>query len=227
MATVTFGVTTWTTSVGNKTAALTPAVGDLLIVFCGTGQLSANPPTNVTDNQGGTYTNITGTVGVNGNAGRINAWVRNQLVSSAVSHTLTSSQATSTGGGLVVYRVAGITRASLVAIRSFGTQAEQAAGTPAPVLSQTPLTENVIIGCVNNATNPAGMTARTNFTEGQDSGYGSPTTGIETMYRNSGETTATQTWGSASASLFNSIVLEIDSSAFIAFTNRHTPILVH
>jgi hypothetical protein len=56
------------------------------------------------------------------------------------------------------------------------------------------------------------MTPRASFTERSDGGYATPAAGLETMSRDSGETGTTQTWGSASASAYCSLVLELDTT---------------
>jgi hypothetical protein len=101
------------------------------------------------------------------------------------------------------------------AVRSSGGQSAGGAGTtPAPVLNLTPLTANLIIGSVANGTNPAALTPRASYTEAPtpDVGYATPTTGLEVMFRNSGETSATITWGGTSATAFASVAIELDVS---------------
>jgi hypothetical protein len=82
------------------------------------------------------------------------------------------------------------------------------------VLPATPLTANLMIGAVANGTNPAGLTPRTGYTEAPtpDVGYNVPATGLECMFDNSGETSATITWGGTSATAFASVALELDVS---------------
>lgn len=215
MAAVTLlGTQTFTTAAGSKTVTATPAVGDLLIIITAhTGVGSSDLPT---DNQGGTYSLIAqSTWGTNG-TGRMVLFVRNSLVSSAVSTIFThdpTPSGTSTGGGLAVLKVTGMSKSGTGAIRaSTGAATFAAAATPAPILSNVPLTANPVIAAMWNATSPAGMTPRTGYTELVDVGYGTPTTGLEIMSRDSGETSATITWGSASASAGGSLVAELDAS---------------
>jgi hypothetical protein len=102
---------TWNTTAGNKGVAPTPAVGELIIAFVAEAGLTSGY--GVTDNQaGGTYTQI-GTIALNNaSADSIGVWIRDNLVASAVSHSINTTGATaSTGGGLAALRFSGMTRA--------------------------------------------------------------------------------------------------------------------
>lgn len=210
MAAVTFLAGGFSTANGSKSSIATPAAGDLIIIVTAhTGNTSNATPT---DDQSGTYTEIgTGALKAS-SADVMRAFVRDSFIPAAVSTTFTHSPGTTSGGGLQVLKVTGMSRVGLNAIIQSAVQQNQAAATPAPVFGAAPNTNNPIIGAVFNATNPAGMTPRTNFTERADVGYNTPTTGLEVMSRDSGETATTQTWGSASASAFSSLVVELDSS---------------
>lgn len=210
MAAVTLlGSATFNTSSGSKTVTATPAANDLIVIIAAhSGNSSAATPT---DDQGGTYTAIANAVKAS-SADRLGLFVRNSPIPAAISTVFTHAPGTSTGGGLAVLKVTGMTRSGSSAVRQSAKQDNQAAATPAPVFGSAPLTGNPVIGVLFNATNPATMTPRTNFTERADAGYNSPATGLEVMSRDSGETATTQTWGSASASAFCSLVVELDSS---------------
>lgn len=147
-------------------------------------------------------------------------YVRADAIQRAASTTwtLTPNASADTGGGLQVFKITGMTLCSLAAVRSVAGTAQAsainngaAAGTPAPVLGAAALTGNPLIGAVFNATSPATMTAPTGFTESQDVGYATPTTGIETAFASSGVTASTITWGSTSASIFCASVVEFDA----------------
>lgn len=210
MAAVTLlGAATFNTSSGTKTVTATPAVNDLIIIVTAhSGNSSAATPT---DNQGGTYTAINNAAKAS-SADRMGMFVRNSLVGSAVSTIYTHAPGASSGGGLAVLKVTGMSRAGSNAVRQSAKQENQAAGTPAPAFGQAPLTSNPVIGAVFNGTNPATLTPRTNFAERADAGYNTPATGLEVMSRDSGETATAQTWGGSSPSAFASLVLELDSS---------------
>jgi hypothetical protein len=201
-----------TSGTGNRTVAVTTAIGDLLVVFCAASGNTNVTPT-CTDNRGGTYTRVDAALfGASANA--MSVFVADQLAASAVSTTITVATGSNTAAELVAVAVSGMTRTSANgAIRGSGSQANQAAGTPAPALGAAALTANVTIGCVANSTSPAGMTAPTGWTERQDVGQATPSTGLEVVTRNSGFTGTTVTWGSASATPFASFVLELDGSA--------------
>lgn len=208
MATVTSLGVTFTTSAGSQTVTATPAVGDLIvIVVAATGFTTSTAPT---DNKSGTYTKIASAL-KNTSADILEVYVRTSLISAAASTIFTYAPSSNTGGGLQVFKITGMSVAGTAAIVQSQTQANQAASTtPAPVLGATPRSVDPIIGSVFNATSPATMTPRTGYTESNDSGYSTPTTGMETMFLNSGETSATITWGSTSASAFSSVVIELN-----------------
>ena len=215
MATVTHAATaTWSTTGGNTTNTFTPALFDLIVVVTGsTGVTTASVTDNNTDGHG-QYTQIGATRTGFSTSGNLQIWIRNSVIGSATSTIVTASQSGSTGGGLDCYRVAGMRRTGATAARSNGGQSTGGAGnTPAPVLSLTPLTGNPIITAVCNGANPAGVTQPTSYTEPTNVGYNTPTTGMNTAFINSGITNATITWGTASASIFASLAIELDTSA--------------
>jgi len=129
-----------TSGTGNRTAAITGAVGDLLVVFA---SLSANTGASVTvtDNQGGVYEQIGSAALWGTSANSLVAFVRATLVSSAVSHTVTVNSGSNTAGQISIVACSSSNRAGISAIRSYGSQSNGAASsTPAPVLSQAALT---------------------------------------------------------------------------------------
>lgn len=206
-ATVTHRGTTWVTTGGNTTVVATPAVGDLIVVIASATGVAT---TAVTDTQSGTYVQVDSNRTGFSTTGTMNAWVRTALIPAASSTTWTATQTSSTGGGLTVISVSGMTLLGAAAVRSSGGQSTgTAATTPAPVLSLTPLTTNPVITALSNGTSPATITPRTGYTEDTDLGYATPTTGLEVSHRASGETSATLTYGSTSATAFASIALEL------------------
>lgn len=215
-ATVTVAGTTWNTTAGNKTQTSTPAVSDLIIVITGTSGV-AGGTTAVSDNNSdglGAYTQITPQRTQSTNSKRLEMWVRNSLIGSGTSTIYTATQASSTGGGLTVLRVSGMTRTGSSAILQDAGQDEQAASsTPAPTFGATTLTGNVIIGAVVNGTNPATLTIPSGFAaEAADVGYATPNTGLHVVYRNSGFVGTTVTWGSTSSNVYCDKVIELDTS---------------
>jgi len=222
MATVSLlGTPTFNTTAGDKTVTATPAVGDLIVVVAATSGL-AGGTTAVTDNQatGGTYVQVDSDRTGFSTTGVLTVWVRNDTIRSATSTVFTAAQSGSSGGGLVVLKVTGMSIAGLSAVRRIavasyntGGQSTVAAGTPAPVLAATPLTANPIITAVANGTNSTTtVVQRAGYTEAFDNGYTAPATGLEVSFRSSGETSATITYGGATASQFASFAIELDAS---------------
>lgn len=228
MASFTSAGITFNTTAGNKTVVATPAAGDLIIVIAATSGL-AGGTTNVTDNNSDGFGTTPGYTQIDvdrtgfSTTGVLTMWVRNRLIGSGTSTTWTASQGSSTGGGLHVCRVSGMSIVGLGAIRGAGGQSSgTAATTPAPVLlgrvgtvfsgTQAGLTANLCIGAVANGTSPATLTQPASWTESQDVGYSTPTTGLETCFRNSGNTNSTITWGGTSGTAFASMAIELDVS---------------
>ena len=215
-------VATWTTAAGAKTATLTTVAGDYLIAFTGHTGAAIILDHAVTDDQGGTWYRVTSFQTNTATLGHINVWVRTKLVVTGASTIVTSTPGgTSNGGGLNVFAVAGMLRPGVEGIRQVAWQGLKNAATPAPVFASAPLTENMIIGFMVSGDNPAAVTERANFTERQDTGYNVPAYGMESMTRNSGETSATQTWGGTTVSQFGAVVVELDASApgFVEYPN--------
>lgn len=216
MAAVTLlGAQTLDTNSGTKTVTATPAVGDLIVICTAhTGNTSAAAPTDNNSAGGGTYTQIgTGFVKA-ASVDQLRFWIRDRLIGSATSTVFSHAPGTSTGGGLGVIKVTGLARTGLAAVRQSAGQSNQAAaGTPTATLAAAALTGNALIGACFNATSPATLTPRTSFAELFDVGYATPTTGLEMMSRDSGETVAAQAWGGTSASAFCDMLVELDCSA--------------
>lgn len=223
MATVsTLGTPTFDTNAGNKTVTATPAVGDLIVVVAASTGL-AGGTTAVTDNQatGGTYVQVDVDRTGFSTTGVLTCWVRNDTIRSATSTVFTAAQAASSGGGLVVLKVTGMSIAGLSAVRRIGVasyntggQSSGGSGTvPAPVLAATPLSANPIITGVANGTNSTTTVAqRVGYSEAFDNGYTVPATGLEVSFLSSGETSATITYNSTTASTFASFAIELDAS---------------
>ncbi|HEY2674082.1 MAG TPA: hypothetical protein VGJ07_27420, partial [Rugosimonospora sp.] len=219
MATVTHATTAlWNTTAGtatNKNVTATPAANDLIVVIAASSGLTGGT-TAVTDNNSdglGTYTQADADRTGFSTTGVLTLWVRNALVGSATSTVFTAAQNGSSGGGLDVFRISGMTLTGASAVRQSAGQSSGTSGTtPAPVLGSAALTGNPMIGAVANGTSAATLTPRTSWTEATDLGYSTPTTGLETMFRSSGETGTTMTWGSTSGSTFASVAAEFDTS---------------
>lgn len=208
------------------TGAFTPAVGDLLVAFVGIAGTDAGPPA-ITDDQSGIWSQVdTFRSHAAALTGGLRAYVRNGPVV-ATSMTVTATQAGATGGAIVVLRVAGMANFGTAAVRSKGGQADQASGTPAPLLDLTPLSTNpVLIGVMTNTNGTANAAPRSSplYTEDFDQGHATPATGYEVQHVDSGESSATLTTGGAAPSEFASIGIELD--AFITAAPRaRSPVL--
>lgn len=218
MAAVTHRIATASSSNASSYAsgAFTPAVGDLLVGMVVASGTTANTPT-LTANSGAITFKMVAAAPLAASVDRAYLFVADQLVPSAVSMTatFTCTQDAATGAVVFVASVSGMARTGLAAIRQLELAMNVAAGTPALSFPASCLTGNPTIGLIGNATNPAGLTAPTGWTENAagDTGYTIPTTGAEYVYRDSGFTGTTVTWGSASASAYAGIIVELDTSA--------------
>lgn len=214
MAGITYTGTAWSTTAGNKTLAVTPAVGDLLLVICSnSGRTAAQPPTVTISVQGITFSrHATGyTKATNVDSGWV--FVADSLCTIASASTVTMTQSGDTGGGFVLWRVSGMSRAGLGAILQVGKQDNAVAGTPSITMGAACLTGNPCFGVVHNGTNGTTTTAApTSWTERVDTGYDTPSNGREACDRASGNTLTTIAWTAASATAFGSILVELDAS---------------
>lgn len=202
---------TFTTASGTKTITFTPGVGDLpVFVTAHTGNTSTTAPT---DDQGGTYVQFGTTATKAAAADTMIGWVRTTAFTSAVSTTISHACGTSTGGGLDVFLATGNTKVGLTAILQSGKQSGgTAATTPHPVLPVAAQTTNMVIQWVFNGT-ATSPTIPSGYSAGAAASYSIPTTGLDSAFITSGETTTGTTWGSTSASVFASMIVEIDTSA--------------
>lgn len=214
MPTVTAQAIVWNTTAGNKTtASFTPPAGSLLVAVVGIGGVDAAP--TMSDSLSGSWTlvDVFRSYGA-AVSGGLRVYVRTQPATGA-SMTVTMTEGTNTGGGLAVLSVENGGPFGDRAIRSTGGQADAATGTPAPVLSLTPLVTSAILVAVmtntNGSANCAPRTAVVTYAENYDQGFNTPPSGIEVQSVSSGETAATLTLGAATPSGFAAIAIEIAS----------------
>lgn len=214
MAAVTHAVSTASTAntTSYASGSFTPAANDLLVVFVTASGTVTNAPT-MTDSQGLGFTLVA--YGLkNGSADMVYCFVAKALAAaSSMTVTFDCTLDAATGAVIQVARVSGMTLVGARAVRQYAVLENQASGTPAPAFSLSCLTGNPTLGLIGNSTNAAGMTAPTSWTEKDDTGYATPTTGAEYVSRDSGFTGTTVTWGSSSASAFGAIILELDTSS--------------
>lgn len=217
MAAITASGSVFNTTAGSKNTTGTPAVGDLIIIVA--AHSGNATPTAPTDNQSGTYTLVSSAL-ANASADHLSVWVRTSLVTSAVLTTYTNNPGTTTGGGLAVYRVSGMSNVGSAAIRQSAKKENQASGSAGGgTMGVACLTTNPVIHAVYNLTNPPGMTVPTGYTVAANTGWATPTAGVKTCTRDSGETGTVLAWGSNSATAYGSIVVELDASVVAASTS--------
>lgn len=201
-----------TSGTGNRTATITPAVGDLFLVgCCATGNSNQTP--TCTDDNGGTYTLIR--IGaLNGSADMLSTFVRDALLTNTTSTTVTVATGSNTSAEIAIIAVSGMAKVGSAAVLQSARQANQSSGTtPAPTFASSCQTENMTIGFVGNGTNPATLTPPINFVERADVGQATPSCGLEVITRDSGFTGTTVTWGGTSASNYSDVIIELDGSA--------------
>lgn len=207
----------------NSSNAFSPASGVLLVVFVTKEASVAMASADLTSSVAPTAFTLIRTQLYRSGADIFGVYVADGLTTNTTSRTITIAGGTDAAAGTIlsVYAVSGMTLTGANAVRSQGGQSDQAAtGTPAPVLNQAALTANCCLSAVANATNPAGITnAPASWTKSQDVGYTmGAVTGMATAFRNSGETGTTITWGTASASIFASIAIELTIATSVLLT---------
>jgi hypothetical protein len=215
LATVTPRAIVWNTTAGAKTTgSFTPAAGELLLAVVGIATSDTAPTFSDTD------ANITGWTLLDSfrsfasaATGGLRIYAANQAAAGAAI-TVTMTPTADAGGGLAILSVTDPAGFGASAARSAGGQADQGAGTPAPVLSNTPLSHNpIVIAVMTNTNGSANAAPRTGYTEDYDQGFNTPPAGIEVQHLNSGETSATLTTGGATPSAFASIGIEVSTNA--------------
>lgn len=201
---------TFNTTAGNKTVAITPAVGELIVAIAGNSGTTTDP--TVTDDRGGTYTRIGGAT-KNVSADEMHFYVRDRPCQLAVSHTLTMNVGgAGTGGGIWAAAIPDMSKAGLNAVRQIATQDNQAAGgTPTGTFARPTLAESMVIFAVLNGATTATITEPAGFAERRDTGYNNPATGIEIATDDAiGSAVTSVAAQSTSGSAFCTIVVELD-----------------
>jgi len=198
---------------------LTVQAGDLLVAFVVvTATASAG---SFTDNQGIAWTQVI-TATKNAGADKLWLFVRDgpitlPLLDGFFQAFIDVTGDNGTGCVMFIAGVEGISRFGASSIRQSAVQSNQAAGTPAPSFARSANARNVILGFVANASNPAGLTPPAILFEPPlgDLGYNTPVTGGEYGWQDAffnsvpGFNGQTVTWGSASATPFGSIIVEL------------------
>jgi hypothetical protein len=203
-----------TTGTSDRTCTITPAVGDLFVVFH-SNSVNNNIVPTCSDDNGGTYTRIrNGLFNTSGSSGGV--FVRDQLLTNTTSTTVTVATGSNDSGNVVVLAVAGMTLLGAAAVRQSGRVVNQAAGTtPAVAFGGATLATSFVCGAVANGSNPAGMTSPVPVPERQDVGQATPNIGLEVCSVNSGIAISTMTWASTSATAFAAFAVELDAQALV------------
>jgi hypothetical protein len=203
------------TTAGNKsTAAVAVALGDLIVVIAHNTDLTTAPTISDDNPVAATYTQVASATKV-GSTDVMWAFVRNNPIKNTTLTIFTITQSGDTGGGLIVFKVTGMSRFGPSAIRQTGKQDNQGAGTPSITMGLAFLTANAGIGIVHTTQTGTTNTAPpTSWSETGDSGYNTPATGMEQVTRDSGETLTTIAWTAATTTQFSSLILELDTSPF-------------
>lgn len=214
---------TLTTSSGTKTVTATPALNELIVIVTAhSGNTSAATPTD--NNSSGTYTTITSALKA-ASVDLMAVHIRTALIGSATSTVFTHAPGVSTGGGLAVYAVVGMSATGAAAAVQSAVQANHAAvAVPTPTFGAAAQTGNVILSAVFNAANDANLLERSSplYSLDVNDGYGTPTSGLGAMTINGGETGTAIAWGTSSASAFASLVVEIGTTGGTVFTQALT-----
>lgn len=221
MAAVSLLGSTFTTTAGAKSVTASPAVGDLILILVQVSNDSTHS-TPTDNNSSGTYTPIGTQLSVNGRYGQL--YIRNSLISSAVSTIFTLANPLSDiGGGLAVIKVTGMSLSGSAAVRQ--TKQNSQEGTGANIATGTwtssKLTTNPIVGCViKDTTSPVSPT--TGYTELLDTYYLTPDVSIEVQKKDSGDTTNTMTWNSGLTTgyFYGAVGVELDAPSSATSTGN-------
>lgn len=196
-----------TAGTSNRTCAVTPAIGELLVVAVNVSTNTNAAPT-CSDDQGGTYY-LAGTAAWNTSADMLSVFVRQQPVSAASATTITAATGANDAGVVGVIRVSSMTRFGASAVRQIAFQANQAAATtPTPSFAAAALTTSVTICGV--ASGDTTTTPNASWTERIEASQITPTTALEVATRDSGFTGTAITFGATCATVFASFALELD-----------------
>jgi len=205
------------TQAGNQAVTFTVPAGALIVVHTAfTSGVTDHTSMTVTDNQGGTYTQIVQCKRATSTAVHA-CWIRDSAPP-AGSLTVTGNvgTVTTTGGAIEAWAITnrGDTEATKfggAAGANYGFQSDQASGTtPNPsFISGAPSTNSIILGSIHCNSNASTMTQKAGWTEAGEVTYNTPATGAEFCHKNKGETSSSILWGASVSSAYTSIVIEI------------------
>jgi hypothetical protein len=189
----------------------------LIVVIHGQSGWASGDDSIVTDdnNGGGTYTRLgTATAplsegGATGGALWIS--VRNRLITSATSTVFTVTNTGDTGGGLTVLRFSGMTRTGARAILQSKGESTATENPPTLTFGSTTLTGNPVVLASLTEDNPPALTSPTGFTEADDTGWASTTTGIQVCWDDAGNTATLFSWSAGANTDHNDVGIELDT----------------
>lgn len=209
MAVCTHAVATASTSnvTSYASGSFTPAAGDLLVAFVfATGTAATG---TMTDSQSLGFTKYNSWPV---SSSTIYVFVANALAAaSSMTVTFDCTGDAATGAIIFVTRVSGMSKLATAAVVQAGTNSGTSGVTPSATFSAAADTTNPTIAYITNLSNPAGMTAPTNWAEQADTGYATPTTGAEYGTRDSGFTGTVITWGGNSATAWGTVTIELNA----------------
>ena len=197
------------------TPSVTPAAGDLLIVFVGaTGKGGAL--TSISDSLGGAYV-MPDFFLATSSADMITIGVASQLASGSSLTVTVNTGSAATGCAIHIAKVTGMTNVGNAAVRQHnGTDNGTSGTTPAPSFGVAALTSNPTVGMVGSGSLTA-VTPPTNWTElAEGAGFITPNWLQESVGRDSGFTGTTITWGNTRAAVFGAYIMELDASGAAA-----------
>ena len=207
-----------TSGTGDRSASITAAVGDYLVVCVGVSGNSNATPT-CSDDQGGTYTRVKQAL-LNASADSMAVFVRDTACTTTNVHVVTVATGSNTSGEVCIVAISGVDLVGSAAVRQSAKNGNVGAGnTPSTSFGQQTLASSVTLGFVVNGSNPATITppATNGFTERQDVGQATPNIGLECITSDSA-TVTTVTWGGTSATAFADIIIEIDLTRQVGAT---------
>ena len=203
-----------TNSTQYRTGSFTPHASSVLVAFvAASGTGAQNCFLEITTEPWRRFTLVT-TAQWAASTNLLCAWVANGPSTGAacVARFDCASDA-ATGAIIQIFEVTSVSRVGSDLIRQKAVQLNRASSTrPNPTFSINTSSVNTIFGAVANSSTLAAMQPPTSWVESFDTGYATPSTGLETVRLNSGATSTVITWGSSSSSLNCSIVMEIDTT---------------
>jgi hypothetical protein len=213
-------VTPDTGNTPNASGAFAPAVNDLLVVFVmkeASALASPMVSADLTSSVAPTGFTLIRTAGYLASASHMAVFVADALCTNTTSRTVTiASGADPAAGSIIcVLAVSGLTRVGADAVRQSGVLTDQATGIPSLTFDTgVALTGNPIVGAIGTPDGTPALTAPASFAENADTGYTTGSAnGIHVVSRDSGHTSQTVAWQTASATgTWGGIIVELDTS---------------